>query len=92
MSLAIGQLGLNGGVYLSGSIQTVITGSGGSQVGFQFVPLSASIATLSIANITNGNAIVNTNTNPIQGLITSVTQSSGTSIVYFGVDNFTGNS
>lgn len=71
--------GLNGGIYLNGSTSKAINN------GYCYYPLSASEANIKFSNIDSGSSINMTFSPgiPIYGIITSVTQSSGISIVYY---------
>ncbi len=79
--------GLNGGIYLSASLSaSVVTAVSKSVDGFWYYPLTASVAEIRFSNIDSGSIISGSFQAGIGvwGKITSVTQSSGQAIVYYG--------
>ena len=84
------EFGLNGGIYLSGSISASATSSQGSYVGYVYYPISESLATIKMdsSDMLNGSTITYTGTTPLYGPITSVSQSTGHAFIYFGNPEF----
>jgi hypothetical protein len=71
--------GLNGGLFLSGSVSKSVDG-------FWYYPITASVARITLSNIDSGSAVSASFSGGVglYGKITSVTQSEGIAIVYYG--------
>lgn len=70
--------GQSGGIYISGSVSSSIVN------GYCFYPLMSCSINIKTSNIESGSSLNGVFTVPIYANITSVTQSSGISLIYYG--------